>query len=133
MKPSTARLRGAIGVAALMLTGVALGIVLDRMVLARPADAASMRADHLSIVTSLTDQLGLDEGQAARVREILDRHQQVVDDTWAATHRALLAALDSVTVQVEAELRPGQIAAFHAWIDALHPPGDPRRPNHPEH
>lgn len=134
MTETSIRSRGFLGVAALLLIGVAMGVALDRSMLApRTGQAAASPQDHGVVVLSLTRDLGLDEAQAQEVMGILERHQVVVNQAWEGTHRTLLAALDSVTNQIESILEPEQVERYHAWIDRRHPPGDPRRPNHQPH
>lgn len=127
------RANGILGGAAVLLIGVALGIVLDRTVLVPPHSEASTAQDHAAVLASLTADLHLSDAQVAQVREILDRHQATVTAAWQDTHRTLKAALDSVTTQVEAVLEPDQIEEYHEWIDRRHPTGDPRRPSHDPH
>lgn len=130
MTSRTSRLRGAVGAGAILLIGVAAGIVLDRTVLTPPSTQAAPTRDHARFVESLTAELGLTPTQTVAVREILDRHQETVTQAWENTHRTLMAALDSVAYQIEAVLEPGQVDRYHAWIERMHPPGDPRRPSH---
>ncbi len=129
-----ARLQGILGAGALLLIGAVLGVGLDRTVLApRHGEAANTPPDHGVVVVSLTRDLGLDPEQAEQVLGILERHQVVVNNAWEDTHRTLLAALDSVTNQIETVLDPSQVERYHAWIDNRHPPGERGRPNHQPH
>lgn len=134
MTTKNPRLQAMLGAGALLLIGVVLGIGVDRtLLLPRHGEARPARVDHGVVVVSLTRDLGLSQEQAEHVLEVLERHQTVVDATWADTHRALMAALDSVTNQIEAVLDSAQVERYHAWIDARHPRGDPGRPNHQPH
>ena len=127
------RLRGIVGIVATLVIGMALGVALDRFAL-RPSEAvaAQPRVPQGAMIASLTEDLALTPVQVGQIHEILNRHQSVVEQAWETTHNTLMAALDSVTSQVETVLDPGQVAAYHDWIDVRHR-GAPVRPNHPAH
>ncbi len=117
----------ALGAVSILAIGMVLGVFLDR-VIAHPNEPAAhsptsetaLDASHESFLSELQSDLGLTEEQAGRVQEILTRHQAAVNDAWTAVHSRLDAAIDSVTVEIEALLDSEQRAGLHEWLMERH-------------
>jgi len=123
-------IHAAIGAASILVIGIVLGVLLDRVVLHRsasaidyPSAALALDASHEQFLQELHDDLGLTAKQASQVQEILSRHQGAVNEAWSAVHSLLEAAIDSVTQEIEAVLEPGQRERLRAWLLEQH--GEP--------
>lgn len=123
----------AIGAASILAIGVVVGVALDRVVLlhgdsaphgAIPTD--TLDAGHSDLLRELGTELGMTDAQASQVHEILTRHQEAVDEAWAAVHSRLASAIDSVTAEIEAILEPEQRDRLFEWLRERHaqPPHD---------
>jgi hypothetical protein len=117
----------AIGAVSILVIGVVLGVLLDRVALHprtsaadHPSAALALDASHEGFLQALSDDLGLTAEQAIQVHEILSRHQAAVNDAWSAVHPLLEAAIDSVTKEIEAILEPGQRERLHVWLMERH-------------
>ena len=117
----------AIGAVSILVIGVVLGVLLDRVVLHPSASAAdhpsatlALDASHEGIIRELSADLGLTAEQASKVHEILSRHQAAVNDAWSAVHPLLEAAIDSVTEEIAAVLEPEQRNRLHVWLLERH-------------
>jgi len=120
-------IHAAIGAASILVIGIVLGVLLDRVVFHRsasaldhPSAALALDASHEQFLQELHDDLGLTAKQASQVQEILSRHQGAVNDAWSAVHSLLEAAIDSVTEEIEAVLEPGQRERLHGWLLERH-------------
>ncbi len=120
-------IHAAIGAASILVIGIVLGVLLDRVVLHRsasaldlPSAALALDASHEQFLQELHDDLGLTAKQASQVQEILSRHQGAVNEAWSAVHSLLEAAIDSVTEEIEAVLEPGQRERLHGWLLERH-------------
>jgi hypothetical protein len=120
-------IHAAIGAASILVIGVVLGVLLDRVVLHPTASASdypsadvALDARHEDFLRELRADLGLTAKQAGQVHEILSRHQGAVNEAWSAVHSLLEAAIDSVTEEIEAVLKPGQRERLHAWLLERH-------------
>lgn len=98
--------------AAVFIAGATVGIALDRTAMRRssrfPLLERARGADPSEIVARMQRNLDLDEGQAARVRAVLDRRQPQMRATWTAGRAALLAQLDTTVSELAAILTPEQ-------------------------
>ena len=116
-----------LGAVSILAIGIVAGILLDRAILHPTALSAhtetaaiAINATHEGFFNEMRADLGLTEQQAAQVREIFNKHQQAVNDAWAAVHAMLNAAIDSVTTEIEAVLDPEQRAELHEWLVGKH-------------
>jgi hypothetical protein len=110
--------RAAIGVAALIGLGFALGMATERLWLAHEAPApAETQAERLT------------PEQLTAVHEILSRHQGTVTRAWNDLQPRLSAALDSAFTEIYAVLDDDQIPVFRHWYAQTHQlTPAPRRP-----
>jgi len=109
--------RGKAGVAALLLllTGFALGLVVDRVWLLVP-EATAMPLTAEALVSHL-DLLPSDE---ARVRALLDSMHADVTAAAAQGPDALAMAAQSAHQRIEAALPPDARPGFRAWVEGHH-------------
>ena len=117
-----------IGAVSILAIGVVLGVLLDRVALLHsstadldhPSPAVTLDARHQDFLRGLQSDLGLTAEQATQVHEILSRHQKSVNHAWSEVHKILDAAIDSVTVEIEAVLGPAQRMQLHEWLLERH-------------
>jgi hypothetical protein len=99
----------------LLLTGVALGVFLDRVVfLPRPLAAMPLTAE------ALADHLDLPPSDELRIRLLLDSMHADVLAAAAGGPEALAAAAHNAHERIEAALPPDARAAFRAWVQDHH-------------
>jgi len=110
--------RGKAGVAALLLlvTGFALGVVVDRAWLTVPAEAAAMPLT----AEALVSHLDLRPGDEARVRALLDSMHADVTAAAVQGPDALAMAAQSAHQRIEAALPPDARPGFRAWVEGHH-------------
>lgn len=121
-------IHAAIGAVSILVIGVVLGVLLDRVALLHSSTselehltpALALDTRHQEFLKDLQDDLQLTAEQATRVHEILSRHQNSVNEAWSAVHRVLEATIDSVTVEIEAVLAPEQRRRLHEWLLERH-------------
>jgi Spy/CpxP family protein refolding chaperone len=113
--------RGVTGILAVLIIGVALGITIDRAILAH-SHAASHR-DHESeeslLVQRLRSDLDLTDAQLREVESILVQQQATVDSAWLNVRGHLHNSVDSVRSAIERVLTPEQRRGFGDWWDQL--------------
>jgi hypothetical protein len=102
------RLKGWIGVVALLLIGAALGVFADRMM---AIDRASHRASSRE-----SDPVRLTPEQRQKVVQIFVRRQPTLDSIWSETRAKLSAAVDSTAAEIRPVLRPDQIPVFEQEV-----------------
>lgn len=111
MSKRSERARAAWTAFLLLLTGLALGIVVDRVLLTpAPADASPLT------VESLADRIDLSPEDAARLRVLLDSLHGEVMAAAAEGPEALRAATEAAHGRIEASLPPGTRPAFRSWL-----------------
>jgi hypothetical protein len=109
--------RGKAGAAALLLllAGVALGVLLDRVWLQVPeARATPLTAE------ALADHLDLRPSDAERVRALLDSMHADVLAATAEGPEALAATARLAHERLEAALPPDARPAFRSWVEGHH-------------
>lgn len=123
--------RAAIGVAALIGLGFALGMATDRLWLARetPPPAETQAEKRARLLDDMQETVGLTPDQMTAVHEILSRHQGTVTRAWNDLQPRLSAALDSAFTEIYAVLDDDQIPVFRHWFAQTHQlTPAPRRP-----
>jgi hypothetical protein len=99
----------------LLLTGAALGVLVDRLWLQVPvADAMPLTAD------ALAEYLGLGPTEEAHVRSLLDSMHAEVTAATAAGPEALAAAARNAHQRIEAALPPDARPEFRTWVEGHH-------------
>ena len=102
------RLKGWMGVVALLLIGAALGVFVDRIVASdRPSHRASAQE---------SDPVKMTPEQRQKIVAIFVRHQPTLDSIWAETRRKLSAAVDSTAAEIRPVLRPDQLPVFEQEV-----------------
>jgi ABC-type molybdate transport system ATPase subunit len=121
----TMRSRGFAAGALLVVTGAAIGIAFDHLVVfARhrvhvPPAAADVGQRHEQLLAELDTALALSPAQHDAIKSILARHQSSIDSAWRLMHRQVDVGMDSVHAELRAALRPDQMDALHAKMGAL--------------
>ncbi len=115
--------RGIIGVLAVLVIGIVLGIVFDRAILAHGHGVShgGHEAEHRRLVEQLRSDLDLTEAQKEGIELILQRQQAAVDSAWLHVRDHLHNSVDSVRHSVERVLTPAQRSGFSEWWDRHHP------------
>ncbi len=99
----------------LLLTGAALGIVVDRVWLSSPA------VGEMSLTAmALAERLGLAPEEEARLSVLLDSLHVEVTAAAADGPEALRAATDAAHAAIAASLPAESRPAFHAWMQEHH-------------
>jgi hypothetical protein len=99
----------------IFLAGAALGVVVDRAWLSRPA------VEGMSLTASaLADRLGLAPEEEARLSVLLDSLHVEVTAAAANGPEALRAATDRAHRTIAASLPTESRPAFHAWMQEHH-------------
>ncbi len=112
MKKTSEKARAAGAGALLLLAGVALGILVDRTLLAPPsADASALT------VESLAEHIDLSGEEAARLRTLLDSLHTGVMAAAAEGPEALRAATQAAHRRIEESLDPGVRPEFRGWLE----------------
>ena len=116
-----------LGATSIFVIGAVAGVVADRTILSHSVAATDLHAQRSAVNTNhevfladLQHDVGLSEEQAAKVHEIMSRHQEAVNDAWSAVHSNLAAAIDSVTSEIEQILDSDQRDALHEWLMRRH-------------
>jgi hypothetical protein len=124
MKISTWHVRGAIGAVSLLVLGVLLGVVTDRVWLAHGhgdtivtiTHAPDSGPDHLAML-AFQDVLDLEADQIAAIHEILMRHQVRVDQAWESIRLHMSDGVEAAHAEIRALLTEEQQALFESWLD----------------
>jgi hypothetical protein len=127
----TQHARAAIGAAALIGLGFALGVATDRWWLAHeaPAPTETQAEMRTRLLDDMQETVGLTQEQVTAVHEILSRHQGTVTRAWNDLQPRLTAALDSAFTEIYAVLDDDQIDLFRHWFAQTHQlTPAPRRP-----
>ncbi len=110
-----AHARAATTAVLLLLTGVALGIVLDRVWLSPSAvEGMSLTA------SSMAERLSLTPDEEARLTALLDSLHVEVTAAAADGPEALRIATDEAHRLIAASLPPESRTAFHQWMQEHH-------------
>jgi hypothetical protein len=111
MSKTTERTRAAGAASLLLVAGVALGIVVDRLaLLPAPADASAVT------VESLAERIDLSSEEAARLRALLDSLHADVMAAAGEGSEALRAATETAHERIEGSLDPEVRQDFRAWL-----------------
>jgi hypothetical protein len=111
MRQGSARARAGGAAALLLLTGVLLGVVLDRVLLMpTPADASPLT------VESLAERIDLPLEDQARLRALLDSLHAEVVAAAAKGPAALRVEMEAAHERIEASLPPEARPEFRSWL-----------------
>ena len=111
MSEISERTRAAGAASLLLLAGMALGIVVDRVILTpAPADASALT------VESLAERIDLSTDQAGRLRALLDSLHPGVMAAAGGGPDSLRAATEAAHRRIEAALPPGSRQEFRTWM-----------------
>jgi len=118
--------RGISGMLAVLIMGLVLGIVLDRVMLARSQATIhnNHEAEHGLFAEQLRSDLGLTEAQLREVESILYQQQATVDSAWLHMRGHLHNSVDTVRGAIERVLTPEQRRGFSDWWAQFHPDGE---------
>ncbi len=111
MKKTTEKARAAGAAALLIVAGMALGILVDRTLLA----PTSVDASDLT-VESLAEHIDLSAEEAARLRILLDSLHTGVMAAAAEGPEALRAATEAAHRRIEESLDPDVRPEFRRWL-----------------
>jgi hypothetical protein len=112
---SGARLRAIGSAAFLLLTGAAIGITVDRTLIAGPADqVAPLTAE------SMVARLGLSADEARKLNLLLDSLHAELSAAMVRGPEALREATSAAHRQIDASLPPEARADFHVWMQEHH-------------
>lgn len=111
------KMSGTLGGIALVVFGVAIGIVADRIVLSHHPPASSAESQHAMALQHLQDLFALDDDQVDQIDQIFLRHQGAVIQSWMTVQPHLRSAIESVHLSMSEILRPEQREAFRVWLE----------------
>jgi hypothetical protein len=131
MTRSRTNLRILVVVGSLLALGAAAGVAMDR--------AAQMHAgmsfaqfsrlhvhhDPLAVIEGAID---LRPDQRARIQAILATHQEDLNAAWLEAHQRILATVNGVIADIDAELDTDQSERFRQLVEELHGPGSGAHP-----
>jgi hypothetical protein len=131
MTSSRSRFRIPLVVGALLTLGAATGVAMDR--------AAQMHAGmslaqfsrihiHHDPLAVIEDAIDLRPDQRARIQSILTTHQQDLNAAWLEAHQRILATVNEVVADIDAELDADQSERFRQLVEELHGPGSGLHP-----
>ena len=121
----SAKSRAVVAGALLVVTGAAIGIAFDHLVVFAshrghlPAAAVDVRQSHEALLAEFDTALDLTPEQHEAVKSIFARHQHAIDSAWRQLHSQINVGMDSVHAELRAALRPEQMDALHAKLGAL--------------
>ncbi len=112
------RIASGLGGAALVVFGIAIGIVVDRFHLRDPHEpVSSAESQHRMALQHLQGLFALDDAQVDEIDEIFTRHQGAVIRSWMTIQPSLQSAIESVHLSMSEVLRPDQREAFRTWLE----------------
>ena len=110
--------RGTLLLAVTLAAGVGIGVAYERH---RTAAHEAVGMGAHDAMHHFIRELDLDSAQQTAIAQILARHQAEVDSTWHAVQPHVRATLDSTLQEIEAVLRPDQLAKYRKMMQAAHP------------
>jgi|ERR1043166_5165837 hypothetical protein len=113
------RVRRALGVTLLLLSGAASGLALEHLVILHHRHTEQPQS-LAPLMVHLDSALDLTPAQRESVRVIFAHHQVAIDSAWRILHGRVLGVLDSVHRELARVLSPDQIKALHAWMMTHH-------------
>lgn len=114
------RARAWLAAAGLVVLGFALGVFADHLWLAYRMHASPPEYPRETSIVAMLDTLDPTDEQRDAIHAVVRRYHTKVGQQLAAIHPVLLATMDSARREIEAMLRPDQLAAFQDWIRAEH-------------
>jgi hypothetical protein len=120
------RLRTLLTALLLVLSGGALTLLVEHLIVRPRAPAASPTVRHAALLAEMDTTLHLTPAQRDSIHAIFVRHQGLMDSAWRSIHQRLATTMDSVHHELEAVLQPDQLAAFRAWMGQQHGRHHPR-------
>ena len=111
-------LRGSLVLALVLLSGIALGIAIER---ARATGGADHAMDPVVLMRALDRELVLDSAQRTAIAAVLVHRQGAIDSAWRGVRPAMRAAIDSSQMEIVNILRPEQRARFLELVRSAHP------------
>jgi hypothetical protein len=131
MTGSRTRFRIVVVVASLLTLGAATGVAMDRAAQMHAGMSFAqfsrihIRYDPLAVIE---DAIDLRPDQRERIQIILATHQQDVNAAWLEAHQRILATVNEVVADIDAELDPEQSERFQRLVEELHGPGSGAHP-----
>lgn len=111
------RIRAAVVLLSVFAVGVLGGVALERFHAVSRMVETTADQEHLEAISELRHELGLDDGQAAAIHEILTEHQHVVQQTWEQLRPEVQEAMLKVHEEIAELLNPEQLQHFHEWLN----------------